>query len=73
VLNFVPKKPMSQTVRELAVVAMAKPKSELEHRRYYNVRQMQHLMAEGILQRTGHTNGGHVNGSAQAVVAGAVQ
>jgi nucleoside-diphosphate-sugar epimerase len=73
VLKFVPKKPMSQTVKELVVVVMAKPKSELEHRRYYNIRQMQHLIAEGILQRTGHTNGGHVNGSAQAVVAVSAQ
>ena len=72
VLNFVPRKPMSQTVKELVTVASSKPKSELEHRRYYNIRQMEHLISEGILQPTGQTNG-HVNGSRQAVAAGSLE
>ncbi len=72
VLNFNPKKPMSQTVKELVAGVLATPRSDLEHRRFYNIRQMEHLMAEGVLHRSGYTNG-HTNGSRHAVAAGVVQ
>jgi nucleoside-diphosphate-sugar epimerase len=54
ILKFRPKKPMAQTVREVAANAMKRPAGDLEHSRYYNIRQMERLMADGHLQRNGH-------------------
>lgn len=57
VLKFQPKKPMSETVNDVITNAMAKPVADLEHPRYYNIRQMERHMAEGLLHGNGHGNG----------------
>jgi nucleoside-diphosphate-sugar epimerase len=57
VLNFKPKKPMSETVSDVITKAMAQPVADLEHPRYYNIRQMERHMAEGLLHGNGHGNG----------------
>jgi nucleoside-diphosphate-sugar epimerase len=57
VLKFQAKKPMSETVSEVVKKAMAQPVGELEHPRYYNIRQMQRLMDDGVLNGHGRTNG----------------
>jgi nucleoside-diphosphate-sugar epimerase len=54
ILKFTPKKPMSQTVRDIVGNAMKQPPSELEHPRYYNIKQMELLMADGHLHRNGN-------------------
>lgn len=68
VLGFHSTKPMSQTVSEVIKKAMAQPVSDLEHTRYYNIRQMQRLMAEGRLTGRGRGNG-HPIEPKQAAVA----
>jgi nucleoside-diphosphate-sugar epimerase len=57
VLNFNPRKPMSETVSDVITKAMAQPVADLEHPRYYNIRQMERHMAEGLLHGNGHGNG----------------
>ena len=54
-LKFVPRKSMSDTVRDMAAKLIDQPANSFEDRRYYNIRQMEHLMAEGLLHRNGHT------------------
>jgi nucleoside-diphosphate-sugar epimerase len=54
VLKFTAKKSMADTVREVATLVVARPVADLEHRRHYNIKQMQHLMAEGLLHKNGH-------------------
>jgi nucleoside-diphosphate-sugar epimerase len=66
ILKFEATRSMSDTVKDLITKTMAQPFSQLEHPRYYNVRQMEHLMATGVLHGNGHTNG-HSNGSKLAV------
>jgi len=56
VLKFVPRKSMSNTVRDIAVKLIGQPANSFEDRRYYNIRQMEHLMAAGLLHRNGHTS-----------------
>jgi nucleoside-diphosphate-sugar epimerase len=69
VLKFDPKKPMSDTVSEVIKKAMAQPVADLEQTRYYNVRQMQQLIAEGSLYGHSRSSNGHAAESRQAVVA----
>jgi nucleoside-diphosphate-sugar epimerase len=57
VLGFVSKKPMEQTMDEVIEKAMAMSPEDLEHRRHYNVRQLQKLMSDGSLQIIGSANG----------------
>ena len=47
VLGFTARKPMTQTVTEVIERARAMPRRDLEHRRHYNIRQFEHLMANG--------------------------
>jgi nucleoside-diphosphate-sugar epimerase len=68
VLKFTAKKPMSQTVTEVIKKAMAQPIAELEDPRYYNIRQMERLMSEGLLNGHGRGNG-HVAKPKQTVIA----
>ena len=67
-LKFKPAKPMTQTVSEVIRKAMAHPTSELDQARYYNIRQMERLMAEGSLTGQGRGNG-HAAEPKQAAVA----
>ena len=53
-LNFTARKSMEDTVREVARRVVGQTAAELEDRRYYNIRQMEHLIAEGLLHRNGH-------------------
>jgi nucleoside-diphosphate-sugar epimerase len=56
VLNFKPRKAMNETVRDLVGHLITRPAAELEDPRYYNIRQMERLMAEGRLHRNGSTS-----------------
>lgn len=53
ILKFNPNKSMRETVDELMRHIVGQPKNELEDPRYYNVRQMERLMAQGQLHRNG--------------------
>jgi nucleoside-diphosphate-sugar epimerase len=55
ILKFRPRKSMSDTVTDIVTGIKDKPVSELEHPKYYNIRQMERLMAEGLLHANGHT------------------
>jgi len=55
VLKFTPKKTMETTVREIGAQVVGQNLADLEDRRYYNIRQMEHLMAEGLLHQNGHS------------------
>ena len=44
ILKFTAQKSMADTVREIATQVVAIPASDLNHRRYYNIKQMEHLM-----------------------------
>ena len=46
---------MANTVSDVATRVVDKPIEEFEHPKYYNIRQMQLLMAEGRLHQNGHT------------------
>jgi len=54
ILKFTAKKSMAETVRDVATRVVASRGADLDHRRYYNIRQMEHLMAEGLLHQNGH-------------------
>lgn len=51
VLGFKPRKAMSETVRDIVGHLRGSPTAELEEPRFYNIRQMEHLIAEGRLHR----------------------
>jgi nucleoside-diphosphate-sugar epimerase len=53
VLHFQPAKTMATTVREVMERLIANSVVDLDDARYYNVRQMQRLMAQGILHENG--------------------
>ncbi len=55
VLKFRPRKSMAETVGEVVTKVMAQPVADLDHPRYYNIRTMERLMAEGLLHPNGHT------------------
>lgn len=54
ILNFKARKSMSETVGDIVKKVIDHPLAALEDRRYYNIRQMEHLMAEGLLNGNGH-------------------
>jgi nucleoside-diphosphate-sugar epimerase len=54
ILDFHPVKPMGTTVREVMDHLIANTVVHLEDRRYYNIRQMEWLMAKGILRENGY-------------------
>src|SRR5207253_11493585 len=69
VLKFAPRKGMAQTVDEVIQKSMAQSVDELEHPRYYNILQMERLMAEGVLGGDGrHTR--HAARPSEAVAVG---
>jgi nucleoside-diphosphate-sugar epimerase len=51
VLNFHPHKAMSSTVHDIMTNLAERSITQLDDPRYYNIRQMQRLMAEGILRQ----------------------
>jgi nucleoside-diphosphate-sugar epimerase len=53
ILNFNPRKSMSDTVGELVRHIAGRSAAELEDPRHYNIRQMERLMSQGRLRRTG--------------------
>jgi len=54
ILGFMAEKPMSDTVREIVRHVTATP-IDLENPRYYNILQFERLMADGALDKNGHT------------------
>src|SRR6266849_4966380 len=49
VLRFKPKKSMAETVGDVATNVLAQPAIDLEHPRYYNIRTLELLVADGLL------------------------
>ena len=55
VLGFSARKPMAETVRDIVAKVKALPAHSLEQACYYNIRQMERLMADGRLHHNGHS------------------
>jgi nucleoside-diphosphate-sugar epimerase len=67
VLKFHAKKSMSDTVSDVMTRVIDQPIEEFEHPKYYNIRQMQLLMADGRLHQNGHTTA-PIKASAQEAI-----